>query len=76
MVEAPGDGYNHVHCTKSGTIYHIIYSDCSHITICSMVEIFEGTVAQAHELKNITNPRQRCQSRARRKNEITEEYLL
>jgi hypothetical protein len=74
MVEALNDGYNHVYWTKSGTVYHI-HSDCSHITTDRTVEIFEGSVAQARELKNITNLCQRCQSRAMREKEITEEDL-
>lgn len=74
MVEALNDGFNHVYWTKSGTVYHI-HSDCSHITTDRTVEIFEGSVAQARELKNITNLCQRCQSRAMREKEISEEDL-
>ncbi len=74
MVETLNDGYNHVYWTRSGTVYHI-YSDCSHITTDRTPEIFEGTVAQARELKNITNLCQRCQSRAMREKEISEEDL-
>jgi hypothetical protein len=41
-----------------------LYSDCSYINSDRTVEIFEGTVAQARELKNITDLCDRCENRA------------
>jgi uncharacterized protein YacL len=63
QVEALNDGVNHVFWTKSGSSYHL-YSDCSYINTDRTVEIFEGTVAQARELKNITDICDRCENRA------------
>ncbi len=63
QVESLNDGVNHVFWTKSGTSYHL-YSDCSYINTDRTVEIFEGTVAQARELKNITDICDRCANRA------------
>ncbi|MBP1669395.1 MAG: hypothetical protein H6Q21_1761, partial [Bacteroidetes bacterium] len=54
---------NLVYWTKSGTSYHL-YQDCSYINTDRTDEIFEGTVAQARELKNITDLCDRCQNRA------------
>lgn len=62
-VESLNNGVNHVFWTKSGKSYHL-YSDCSYINSDRTVEIFEGTVAQARELKNITDLCDRCQNRA------------
>jgi hypothetical protein len=45
-------GANSVFWTKSGTSYHP-YSDCSYINTVRTNEIFQGTVAQARELKEI-----------------------
>lgn len=56
-------GKNHVFWTKSGTKYHI-YSDCYHINTEKTEEIFSGTVAQARELKNITQLCITCEKRA------------
>jgi Na+/proline symporter len=56
-------GANSVFWTKSGTSYHL-YSDCSYINTVRTSEIFQGTVAQARELKNITDLCDRCASRA------------
>ena len=56
-------GGNHVYWTKSGTKYHI-YDDCSHINSNRTDEIFEGTVAQARELKNITELCKTCENKA------------
>jgi archaellin len=63
QVESLNDGVNHVFWTKSGSSYHL-YSDCSYINTDRTVEIFEGTVAQARELKNITDLCDRCGNRA------------
>jgi len=63
QVESLTDGVNHVYWTKSGKSYHI-YQDCSYINTDRTNEIFEGTVAQARELKNITDLCDRCENRA------------
>jgi hypothetical protein len=55
-------GANHVYWTKSGTKYHVL-SDCQHINTKKTDEIFEGTVAQARELKNITQLCKTCAQR-------------
>ena len=62
-VEALNNGLNHVYWTKSGRSYHL-YSDCSYINTDRTTEIFEGTVAQARDLKNITDLCDRCEARA------------
>jgi len=62
-VEWLNNGQNHVYWTKSGTVYHL-YDDCPHINTNRTQEIFEGTVAQARELKNITNLCKTCEKRA------------
>ena len=56
-------GGNHVFWTKSGTKYHI-YQDCPSINSNRTDEIFEGTVAKARELKNITELCKICEKRA------------
>lgn len=58
-------GVNHVYWTKSGSRYHI-YDDCHSINRDVTTEIFEGTVAQARELKNITELCKICENRAER----------
>ncbi len=63
QVESLNQGVNHVYWTKSGTSYHL-YSDCSYINTYRTSEIYEGTVAQARELKNITDLCDRCEDRA------------
>ncbi len=55
-------GQNHVFWTKSGSRYHL-FSDCYHINTKKTDEIFEGTVAQARELKNITELCKTCEDR-------------
>jgi hypothetical protein len=55
-------GANHVYWTKSGSKYHL-FSDCYHINTKKTDEIFEGTVAQARELKNITELCKTCEER-------------
>jgi hypothetical protein len=62
-VEALMGGVNHVYWTKSGKSYHL-YQDCSYINTDRTNEIFQGTVAQSRELKNITDLCDRCQNRA------------
>lgn len=61
-------GRDFVYWTPSGTRYHL-YSDCSHITSARTSEVFEGGVAEARELKNITELCSRCRSRAEREQE-------
>lgn len=61
-VETLMDGVNHVYWTKSGRSYHL-YQDCSYINTDRTAEIFEGTVAQARELKNITDLCDRCENK-------------
>ncbi len=56
-------GTNLVYWTKSGTHYHL-YSDCPYINTKKTNEIFEGTVAKARELKNITELCSYCEKRA------------
>lgn len=61
-------GTNHVYWTKSGKSYHL-YSDCGYINGKRTNEIFEGTVADARELKNITDLCDRCENRAKKAND-------
>jgi len=63
-------GGNHVFWTKSGTKYHI-YQDCPSINTKRTDEIFEGTVAKARELKNITELCKICERRAEREKGIS-----
>jgi hypothetical protein len=65
-------GADHVFWTKSGTRYHI-YIDCQHINTNRTEEIFDGTVAQARELKNITELCRTCENKAERERAITEQ---
>jgi hypothetical protein len=55
-------GANSVFWTKSGTRYHL-FSDCYHINTKKTDEIFNGTVAQARELKNISELCSTCENR-------------
>ncbi|MBF6607321.1 MAG: hypothetical protein ITG00_01120 [Flavobacterium sp.] len=61
-VEWLNDGRDFVYWTKSGTVYHL-ENDCSYITSAKTSEVFEGTVAQARELKNISNLCSRCENK-------------
>ena len=70
-VESLNDGVNHVYWTKSGHSYHL-YQDCSYINTDRTDEIFEGTVAQARELKNITDLCDRCANRAKKERGLEE----
>ena len=72
QVESLTDGINHVYWTKSGRSYHL-YQDCSYINTDRTDEIFEGTVAQARELKNITDLCDRCARRAQKEKSLTDE---
>jgi Na+/proline symporter len=70
-VESLNNGVNLVYWTKSGHSYHL-YSDCSYINTDRTDEIFEGTVAQARELKNITDLCDRCANRAKKEKGLPE----
>jgi type III secretory pathway component EscS len=63
-------GVNSVYWTKSGTKYHI-NQDCSHINTKRTDEIFNGTVAKARELKNITELCKTCESKAEKAKSLT-----
>jgi hypothetical protein len=65
-------GMNSVYWTKSGTRYHV-YDDCQHINTNRTDEIFNGTVAQARELKNITELCRTCETRAERAQTLIEQ---
>jgi hypothetical protein len=54
---------NNVYWTKAGTRYHL-YSDCYRINTRRTDEIFNGSVAKARELKNITRLCSTCEVRA------------
>ena len=56
-------GNNFVYWTKFGKKYHI-YSECHHINRDETEGILEGTVAQARELKNITELCKTCKNKA------------
>jgi len=58
-------GGNTVYWTKSGTRYHL-FNDCRYINSDRTDEIFEGTVSDAHELKNITELCKTCENKARK----------
>jgi hypothetical protein len=64
-------GNNSVYWTKSGTKYHI-YDDCPHINTNRTDEIFNGTVAQARELKNITELCKTCENKAKKAHSLLE----
>ncbi|HNV51251.1 MAG TPA: hypothetical protein PLH91_00710 [Tenuifilaceae bacterium] len=68
-VKSLNNGNNHVYWTKSGKSYHL-YQDCSYINTNRTNEIFEGTVANARELKNITDLCDRCANRAKKGTDI------
>lgn len=71
-VQALNDGVNNVYWTKSGSSYHL-YSDCSYINTDRTSEIYEGTVANARELKNITDLCDRCKNRAVKAKELKDQ---
>jgi hypothetical protein len=73
-VEILNEGFNSVYWTPSGTRYHL-YQDCSYINTDRTSEIFEGTVAQARELKNITKLCSRCRERRMKEKGISEDDL-
>lgn len=69
-VEDLNNGVNDVYWTKSGTRYHLSDS-CSYINGNRTDEIIQGTVAQARELKNITELCSLCKNRAEKVGENT-----
>lgn len=71
-VKNLNNGVNNVYWTKSGKSYHL-YQDCSYINTNRTNEIFEGTVANARELKNITDLCDRCENKAKKQNNISTE---
>ncbi|NDV65639.1 hypothetical protein [Bacteroides sp. 224] len=62
-VEWLNNGHDFVYWTKSGKVYHL-YNDCSYINTNRTDEIFEGSVSQSKEMKNITVLCSRCENRA------------
>ena len=64
-------GKNDVFWTKSGTRYHL-YNDCPSINTKRTEQIYEGTVAQARELKNITELCKICEKRAEKEKGLDE----
>ena len=67
-------GKDFVYWTKSGTKFHL-YDDCRYINTSKTTEIFSGTVAQARELKNITELCSACKDRVMKEKNITDEQL-
>ncbi len=65
QVELLNDGVNSVYWTGSGKSYHL-YQDCSYINGKRTNEIFQGTVANARELKKISDLCDRCEGRAKK----------
>ncbi len=58
-------GVNDVYWTRYGNRYHL-YDDCQYLRGNRTDEVFEGTVAKARELKNITELCKVCEHRAER----------
>ncbi len=58
-------GGNNVYWTESGKSYHL-FSDCGYINSKRTNEIFEGNVANARELKKITDICDRCANKAKK----------
>jgi len=67
-VKELNNGVNHVFWTKSGSSYHL-YEDCGYI---KKRDIWQGTVAKARELKNITDLCDRCARQAEKERSILE----
>ena len=68
-------GQDLVYWTRSGTRYHIDLG-CHSINTERTEEIFEGSVAQARELKNISELCGHCRNRAMRERNLTAEDLI
>lgn len=64
-------GAEHVYWTKSGTRFHL-YQDCQHINTRKTDEIFQGTVPQARELKNISELCKTCEGRWKKEHAAVE----
>lgn len=73
QVEGLNNGVNHVFWTKSGKSFHL-FQECHTINKKATTEIFQGTVAQARELKNITDLCDFCENKAE-KNKAAENLL-
>ena len=71
QVKDLNNGTDYVYWTKSGKSYHL-YKDCSYINTDRTDEIFEGTVAQAKEMKNIVDLCDRCANRAEKEKQLKE----
>ncbi|MDR1592116.1 MAG: hypothetical protein LBS16_04435 [Prevotellaceae bacterium] len=67
-------GKDFVYWTKSGTKFHL-YDDCRYINTAKTTDIYSGTVAQARELKNITELCSACKDRVMKEKGISEEQL-
>jgi len=65
QVEGFMGGVNNVYWTKSGKSYHL-YQDCGYINSKRTTEIFQGKVASARELKNITDICDRCANKTKK----------
>jgi len=68
-VKSLTNGFDYVYWTKSGKSYHL-FEDCSYINTDRTVEIFEGTVLQAKEMKKISDLCDRCERQSERQNAI------
>lgn len=68
-------GINEVFWTKSGKKYHL-YDDCSAINSNRTDEIFSGTVANARELKNITELCKFCEKKAEKEKSTEDAPIL
>lgn len=75
QVEDLNNGENLVYWTKSGSKYHLSDS-CSYINTDRTDEIYSGTVAQARELKKITELCSLCKTRAEKAAELRNEAIL
>ncbi len=75
QVKALNGGRDYVYWTKSGKSYHL-FEDCSYINTDRTVEIFQGTVVQAKEMKKISDLCDRCQSRSEKQNPLGTENQL
>lgn len=60
-------GSDRVYWTESGTHYHL-YSDCYTINKDTTAQIYEGTVAEAYELKSIEALCKICSAKAEKEN--------
>jgi len=72
QVKSLTDGVDHVYWTKWGKSYHL-YQDCPYINTERTEEIFEGTVAQAKELKHITDLCDLCARRVKKERGLTDQ---